>query len=155
MSPAAPLMSNDVKLPHLLSTNRANKQGTAQRRAPCRKLGAKTRRFTVRGRSRTQTMRFRALHSNIAQQNPRSRVSYCGSGRKDPVSTCPVPSIWAFSDRKNDNMSPSSPFASPKNPSTPQGCNALPETAPRRIGAQKIRGTDSTSDSNARLSTKR
>ena len=43
--------------------------------ASCRKSGAKTRRFTVRGRSRTQTMQFRTFHSDLAQQNPRSQVS--------------------------------------------------------------------------------
>lgn len=170
MSPAAPLMSN---YPTFLSTNRASKQGTAQRGASCRKLGAKTRRFTVRGRSRTQTMRFRTFHSDIAQQNPRSQVSYCVGGRRSPVSTCPVPSIRAFSDRKNDNMPPRGQIASPKNPVAPPCHNTLPKTPPHQntlsklchaarlqrtprspdhtASAQKIRGADRTSDSNARL----
>ena len=70
------------------------------------KIGHKTPRSTVRGRSRMQKKQFGTLRSDLSQQNPRSRVSNCVGRRKNPVSTCPVPSIWTFSNRKNDNMPP-------------------------------------------------
>ena len=113
-------------------------------------MGAKTLRFTVRGRSRARTIRFRALHSDLAQQNPRSQVSNCADGRRNPISTCPVPSICSVFGRKKRQHATAEPeYATRKprraakpqrprrSPATPQVRNAHPKPRLTTSGPKK------------------
>ena len=56
-----------------------------------------------------RTRHLEALRLHHIQQKPRSQKSPGDFKRCKLFPTCPVPSIWAFSDGKNDNMPPRNP----------------------------------------------
>ena len=102
------------------------------RRPSCRKMGAKTPESTIRGRSRRRTRYLGTFHLHRAQRKPRSKESpgCFEHGRDFP--TCPAPSIWAFSDKKSDNM----PSRNPKRDAGPS--NGAPNSSAQTPNTQTI-----------------
>ena len=160
-------MSNDVKLPHLLSTNRTSKQGTTQ---PGHLVGnwvqkrSDSRYGAGHGRGQYG---FEPFTPTLPSKTPGRKFQTAPTGVGIPSPPAPYRRFAAFSVEKNDNMPPRSRNMQPESPGAPQNRSAHVEAPPRRKSAThtpkprhtasrpKKSGAASTSDSNARLSTKR
>ncbi len=128
-------MSNDVKLPHLLSTNRTSKQGTTQ---PGHLVGnwvqkrSDSRYGAGHGRGQYG---FEPFTPTLPSKTPGRKFQTAPTGVGIPSPPAPYRRFAAFSVEKNDNMPPRSRNMQPESPGAPQNRSAHVEAPPRRKSA--------------------
>ena len=124
-------MSNDVKLPHLLSTNRTSKQGTTQ---PGHLVGnwvqkrSDSRYGAGHGRGQYG---FEPFTPTLPSKTPGRKFQTAPTGVGIPSPPAPYRRFAAFSVEKNDNMPPETPRMQLKS-HTPKHA---PKAPPRRKSA--------------------
>ena len=86
--------------------DRAESKGSSAwpRRSSCQKIEANAQNIPVRGRSDPRITSLGTVQTDCTLQNPRSQKSSGSETHGQPLLTYPVPSYFAHSGLKNDNM---------------------------------------------------
>ena len=144
-------MSNDVKLPHLLSTNRTSKQGTTQ---PGHLVGnwvqkrSDSRYGAGHGRGQYG---FEPFTPTLPSKTPGRKFQTAPTGVGIPSPPAPYRRFGRFRSKKRQHATAEPEYATRKprraakpqrprrSPNTPQGRSARPEAPAHCIETQKIR----------------